>query len=218
MNKYQYILFDLDGTLTDPKIGITTCFQYALKHMGIHEDNLDNLEKVIGPPLKDSFMEFYGLTEDEALLAVDKYRERFATIGIFENRLYDGIIPMLKELKKAGKQLAIASSKPEVFVKEICDYFQITEYFHHINGSCLDGQRSLKSQVVAFALEQFQEYSLSQVIMVGDRKFDVEGAHENKIEAIGVTFGYGGLEELQNAQADYIVQSVSELSDLLLQS
>ena len=144
----KYILFDLDGTLTDPKEGITKSFQYALKHMGIVEENLDALEKVIGPPLKDSFVEFYGMKEDDALEAVEKYRERFKTIGMYENEIFDGIKEMLEKLQKEGFLLAIASSKPTVFVEQICEHFEIKQYFHHIVGSFLDGRRGRKEEVV----------------------------------------------------------------------
>lgn len=212
----KYILFDLDGTLTDPKEGITKSFQYALKHMGIVEENLDALEKVIGPPLKDSFVEFYGMKEDDALEAVEKYRERFKTIGMYENEIFDGIKEMLEKLQKEGFLLAIASSKPTVFVEQICEHFEIKQYFHHIVGSFLDGRRGRKEEVVEEAIREFHEKDLQKIIMVGDRKFDITGAHQMGLKAIGVTFGYGGKEELEAAGADYIVDTVEGLERLLL--
>ena len=124
----QYLLFDLDGTLTDPKIGITTCVQYALKSFGIEEPDLDKLEPFIGPPLKDSFMEFYQMSEEEAEQAIAKYRERFREIGMFENEVYPGIHRMLRRLKQRGAKLAVASSKPEVFVKKILEHFRLIKY------------------------------------------------------------------------------------------
>lgn len=212
----KYILFDLDGTLTDPKEGITKSFQYALNHMGIVEENPDELEKVIGPPLKDSFMEFYEMKEEDALEAVEKYRERFRDIGIYENEIFDGVKEMLKQLQEEGFLLAIASSKPTVFVERICEHFEIKPYFHHIIGSFLDGRRGEKKEVVEEAIKEFHEKDLEKIIMVGDRKFDIIGAHQMGLKAIGVTFGYGGRKELEAAGADYIVDTVKELKELLL--
>ena len=176
---YQYILFDLDGTLTDPKIGITTCVQYALHKMGIEEPDPDRLEPFIGPPLTDSFREFYGMNEEEAVRAVEYYRERFSTVGLFENEVYSGIPELLARLKKDGRKLAIASSKPTVYVKKILEYFSIYEYFDIIVGSELDGTRCRKEEVVEEALEQLSaddKFKKRDAVMIGDRKFDIEGA------------------------------------------
>ncbi|MBR3772693.1 MAG: HAD-IA family hydrolase [Clostridium sp.] len=210
---WNYILFDLDGTLTEPKIGITKSFQYALQSFGIHEDNLDHLDKVIGPPLKQSFMEYYGLNEEQATQAIAKYRERFEVIGWKENALYEGIPELLASLK--GKKLAIASSKPTVFVEKICKYFGIREYFHFIAGSNLDGTHCEKIDIIRTVYEQLDIGEKSQMIMVGDRKFDVLGGHEFGIQVIGVNYGYAQENELQNAGADYIVETVAELQKLL---
>ncbi len=143
---FQYCLFDLDGTLTDPGEGITRCVQYALRSLGIEEPDLKKLEPFIGPPLTDSFMEFYGLTREQAVRAVEAYRERFAPVGIFENCVYDGIPRLLEEMKSAGVTLAVASSKPECFVHRILDRFGIEKYFDVIVGSELDGARSAKEE------------------------------------------------------------------------
>ncbi|WP_455716729.1 HAD family hydrolase, partial [Anaerosporobacter sp.] len=212
----DYILFDLDGTLTDPKEGITKSFQYALAHFGIEEPDLDKLEVVIGPPLIGSFMEFYNFTKEDAIKATAKYRERFATLGMYENKIYDGIPSLLQKLSNEGKMLAIASSKPTVFVEKILEHFEIKEYFHHIIGSNLDGTRSDKAEVVDAAIAGFGEVNKEDIIMIGDRKYDVIGAHERGIEAIGVTYGYGGEEELVESGADYVVKTVEELENLLL--
>ena len=181
---WDYILFDLDGTLTEPKLGITKSFQYALESLGIYEDNLDHLEKVIGPPLYDSFIEFYQLSPEEAEKGIQKYRERFQTIGWKENGLYDGIVPMLETIK--DKKLAIASSKPTVFVEKICNYFGIRNYFDVIIGSELDGTNSDKMEIITKACKALGVKNKNKVIMVGDRKFDIIGAHQYGIEAIGV--------------------------------
>lgn len=215
----NYLLFDLDGTLTDPKLGITTCVQYALKAQGMEEPDLDRLEPFIGPPLKDSFMQFYGMDSEQADEAVEKYRERFRETGIFENKIYDGIPAMLRALQSKGMHLAVASSKPTVFVQQILEHFRIDKFFEVVVGSELDGTRSNKDEVVQEALNQLFHYKpiqRSQVYMIGDRKFDVEGAKAHGIESVGVTYGYGSMEELKAAKADYIVRSVEELQKFLL--
>ena len=215
----KYLLFDLDGTLTDPKVGITTCVQYALKSFGIEEPDLDKLEPFIGPPLTDSFMKFYGMSAEQAQKAVEKYRERFRDTGIFENRLYEGIPKMLAELNSRGMCLAVASSKPTVFVERILEHFHIDGYFKAVVGSELDGTRVNKDEVVEEALRQLfgdGPVEKDQVYMIGDRCFDVEGAKAQGIESVAVTYGYGSMEELKQAKADYIVRSVEELKKFLL--
>ncbi|MBB5263238.1 phosphoglycolate phosphatase-like HAD superfamily hydrolase/DNA-binding MarR family transcriptional regulator [Catenibacillus scindens] len=216
MSRYKYILFDLDGTLTDPFEGITKSVQYALNAFDIKDEPLEKLKKFIGPPLKESFMEFYGFDSDKAKKAVEKYRERFSEKGIFENSLYPGIDGMLAHLKEAGCVLAIASSKPEVFVKRIVDHFNIEKYFDQITGSFLDGRRTKKSEVVQAALEALHVEDKDTAIMVGDRFHDVEGAREVGLSCIGVSFGYGGREELSKAKAAAIADSVDELEHMLL--
>lgn len=216
---YQYILFDLDGTLTDPKIGITTCVQYALHKMGIEEPDPDRLEPFIGPPLIDSFREFYDMNEEEAVRAVEYYRERFSTVGLFENEVYSGIPELLARLKKDGRKLAIASSKPTVYVKKILEYFSIYEYFDIIVGSELDGTRCRKEEVVEEALEQLSaddKFRKRDAVMIGDRKFDIEGAKAHQIPSIGVNYGYAIDNELMEAGADCVVGNVKELSEVLL--
>ena len=215
----KYLLFDLDGTLTDPKNGITTCVQYALKSFGIEEPDLDKLEPFIGPPLKDSFMNFYGMDEEQAEKAVEKYRERFRDTGIFENKVYDGIPAMLRLLQSKGMHLAVASSKPTVFVERILEHFHLDKYFEVVVGSELDGSRVNKDEIVQEALNRLFHYKSiqrEQVYMIGDRKFDVEGAKAHRIESVAVAYGYGSMEELKEAKADYIVRTVAELQKFLL--
>lgn len=216
---YQYYLFDLDGTLTDPKIGITSSVQYALRDFGIEEENLDKLEPFIGPPLIDSFMEFYGMTRSEAEKAVVKYRERFSVKGKYENEIYDGIPELLKCLKEAGKRLAIASSKPTVFVKDILEYFHIQQYFDVIVGSGLDGSRNTKEEVVEEALMQLYEKEKpdpERTVMIGDRKFDIKGAKAHGLHSVGCAYGYAAEGELEKAGAEVIVNSVEALKEALL--
>lgn len=220
---FDYILFDLDGTLTDPKLGITRSVQYALRALGIEEPSLDKLEPFIGPPLADSFREFYGLEEEQVVTAVAKYRERFTDQGIYENEIYPGTARMLASLRAGGKKLAIASSKPTPFVERILDYFEIRTYFDHIAGSNLDGTHSRKEEVVEEALRRMLPATMTPdekrtaVVMVGDRRFDIEGAKEHGITSVGVSFGYAPDGELEQAGADHIVDTVEALAGLLMQ-
>ena len=214
----KYLLFDLDGTLTDPKIGITTCVQYALRHFGIEEPDLDKLEGFIGPPLADSFQQFYGFNEKQAKEAIQAYRERFNTVGLYENEIYPGIPEMLARLKNAGKKLAVASSKPTVYVQKILQHFGIEQYFDVIVGSELDGTRSQKEEVIKEALRQLyqgEKIENDKAVMIGDRKFDIQGAKEFGLISVGVSFGYASPGELEQADADYIADTVAELEELL---
>lgn len=212
---FEYILFDLDGTLTYPKEGITKSVQYALASVDIDEPDLDKLEPFIGPPLHESFMEFYGFDRDMAMKLVEKYRERFNVTGIFENKIYPGIADMLKVLKEAGCKISIASSKPTVLVERILDHFDIRKYFDSVVGSNLDGTRTKKEEVVEEALRQLACVK-EKTAMVGDRKFDIEGARAFGLIGVGVSFGYAQGNELEEAGADYIVDRVEELQKLLL--
>lgn len=235
---FEKILFDLDGTLTDPKEGITKCFQHALRHFGIEEE-CDNLTKVIGPPLIDSFMEFYGLSKEQAMEGARVYRERFAPIGKFENELYEGIPKMLAKLKEKGIILGVASSKPEPFVRDILEHFEIIEYFDIIVGSLMNETRTKKEEVMQEALRQLgasvdipdiseglhnasssqdgsQNNYKDQIAMVGDRKFDVISANSFGLASIGVRFGYAQPGELEASNPDYIAETVEDLTNYLL--
>ena len=211
----KYLLFDLDGTLTDPKEGITKSVQYALSKFGINED-CENLLPFIGPPLLDSFMDFYNFDKEKANLAIKYYRERFSTVGLFENSPIDGIIEVLKKLKESGYIMAIATSKPTDFAVPICDKFKLSEYFDLIIGSELDGRRSRKSEVISEVLKILNASS-DEAIMIGDRKHDIIGAKETNMDSIGVTFGYAKDGELEEAGADFIVNTPSELLSYLLE-
>ena len=228
----KYILFDLDGTLTDPMVGITTCVQYALAAAGIEEPDLQKLTPFIGPPLKQSFMEFYGFSDEKAEQAVEKYRERFKDVGIFENEVYEGIPKLLSSLKKEGMLLSVASSKPEVFVKRILTHFSIDSYFDAVVGSELDGRRTDKKEVVAEALRRlyekdaemaeiegtalFDAVKRKRTYMVGDRKFDIIGAKAEDVISVGVTYGYGSEEELLAEKPDFLAHSADELKEILM--
>jgi len=216
LKTYKYVLFDLDGTLTDPKLGITKSVQYSLKHFDINVTNLDSLISFIGPPLKDSYMQFYNFDEQSAYQGIEKYREYFNDIGIFENALYDGIESLLHKLIEKDKTLFLATSKPTVFAKRILEHFKINDYFVFIGGSELDGTRSKKSEVIQYVLNENNILNLDEVVMIGDRKHDIIGANEVGIDSIGVLYGYGDYEELKNASANYIVSDIIELSELLI--
>lgn len=212
---FNYVLLDLDGTITDPMLGITRCVEYALNHFGIQVDDLRELCGFIGPPLLDSFRKFYGFSEQQALEAITIYRERFSCIGLYENKVYPGIEAMLGALKQTGKKLMVATSKPEIFARQILEYFHLDHYFSFIGGATLDGLRSQKDEVIRYVLEENRIKEVQQVVMVGDRKFDIEGAHKAGLSAIGVLYGYGSRKELVEAKAEYIVENVVQLRQLL---
>lgn len=215
---YKFAFFDLDGTLTDPKEGITKCVSYALEFFGIHENDPDKLTGYIGPPLICGFSEIAGLSPDDAQAAVKYYRERYTNIGIFENKLMDGALPALDKLKKAGVRLCIASSKPEDFVKRITERYGISEYFDNQTGSEQNGARPTKADVIAEALKRCGINDLSEAVMIGDRKYDIEGAKICGIHSIGVTFGYGSRSELEQSGADYIAGSFDEAVSIILRT
>lgn len=216
MKQYSYILFDLDGTLTNSQLGITTCVAYALESFGIHTENLNELRKFIGPPLKESFMKYYAMTEEEGDKAVEKYRERFATIGLYENEVYEGIPALLGKLKKQGKSLLVATSKPTVYSEKILEHFGLKEYFTFVVGSELDGRRVNKAEVIQYALEQSKITELNKVVMIGDKEHDIIGAKTCGVDSVGVLYGFGEREELESQGATYIVEKVSDLEKILL--
>ncbi|USK60652.1 HAD family hydrolase [Peribacillus asahii] len=216
MKKYQVILFDLDGTLSDPKIGITKSVQYALQKMGIDKPNIDKLECFIGPPLKVSFTEYYDFNEEKTQRAIDYYRERFKDKGMFENKLYSNIPLLLKSLKEQQYTLVVATSKPTVFSEQILNYFNIDQYFDLVVGSNLDGTRTAKTEIIQYILDKYNTYKLDDFIMIGDRKYDMIGAKNTGIDSIGVTYGYGSFEELSDSHPTHIVNSVEEIKEILI--
>jgi len=211
----KYVLFDLDGTLTNPKEGITKCVQHALRHFGIERD-CDELISFIGPPLKEQFMQYASLSEEDGIKAVEVYRERFAPIGLFENEIYDGILNMLAELKKQGKTLAVATSKPTVFAEKICEKYGITPYLSCLSGSELDGRNTDKALVIENAMDALGALA-EETVMVGDRIHDCEGAAKNFIKCIGVSYGYAAEGELESGGAVSIAHSPQELFEILSQ-
>ena len=205
----------MDGTISDPKEGITKSIQYSLKAFDINVTDTDALTPFIGPPLRDSYKKYYGFTDEEAEKAVEKYREYFSEIGIFENTIYEGMDILLKTLQGADKTLIIATSKPTVYAEKILEYFKIAQYFTFVSGSELDGRRSKKSEIIRYALDNLDITDIKNAIMIGDRKYDIIGAKEIGMDNIGVLYGYGGLQELRNARASVIVESVRDLHDML---
>lgn len=212
---FKYILFDLDGTLTDPALGITNSVMYALKRWNISVEDRGELYKFIGPPLYESFMKYYGFSREESEEAVSVYREYFSTKGLYENSVYDGVIELLESLKNSGKTLIIASSKPEKFVLEILRHFGLSGYFHTIAGATMDGSRIKKGDVIRYALKNAGVTDTSECIMIGDREHDIYGAKEFSMKSIGVLYGYGDRLEHEAAGADYIATSPAEIARIL---
>lgn len=208
---YQYFLFDLDGTLVDSSIGITNSVRYALAKYGIEEPDRSRLYRFIGPPLTDSFREFYGFSEETCWEAVEFYREYYKKKGIYENRVYEGLEALLRQMVERGKKLIVATSKPEVFAREIIRFYHLDPFFQYVAGMELDGGRGTKAEVIEYALHACKVASWEEVLMIGDRRYDVEGAHEAGIDCLGVLYGFGSRRELQKAGADYIVGAVSDI-------
>ncbi|MEE0420296.1 MAG: HAD family hydrolase [Lachnospiraceae bacterium] len=212
----KYLLFDLDGTLTDPMKGITNSVAYALEYYGIHVEDRTSLCSFIGPPLKDSFMEYYGFEEKKAQEAVWKYREYFSEKGIFENEVYQGIPQLLEQLTGNGRTLIVATSKPTVYARQILEHFELDRFFTDVQGSNLDGTRVNKDEVIAHALRENRVSDREEAVMIGDRKHDILGGKKCGLDTIGVLFGYGSLREMQDCKADRIAKSVEELGRMLL--
>ncbi|MBD5097932.1 MAG: HAD family hydrolase [Lachnospiraceae bacterium] len=207
-DKYDVFLFDLDGTLTDTGPGIKNSVAYALKQQGISVSDMSELNRFVGPPLIDSFKDFYGMNDEQADKAVADYRSVYAEKGIYENNIYDGMRELLKTMFEEGKTLAVATSKPERFAKLIVDDLQISQYFTIVAGADMGGTRNKKSLVIEYALDTLNVTDRNRVLMIGDTKFDVIGARECGIDCLGVLFGYGSRQELEEAGAAYICEDV----------
>ena len=211
---WDIVLFDLDGTVTDPKEGITKSVAHALSYFGITEDPKD-LTSFIGPPLMDNFRVSYNMTEEQAMEALARYRERYSTVGWAENVPYPGVAAFLQALKAAGKTLLIATSKAEPYAVKILEHFGLAEYFDFICGTPMDDPKQTKADVIRAGLARAGVSDLSGAVMVGDRRHDVEGAHEVGLQAIGVLYGYGDRAEHEKAGADYIAADIPALQALL---
>jgi phosphoglycolate phosphatase len=213
---FKHILFDLDGTITDSGAGISSSIMYALKRGGYPVGSPSEYDKFVGPPLTDSLQRYYGVSPEEAKRLLGFYRERYAEVGLYENKVYPGIPELLSDLKDAGRDLILATSKPEVFAVRVLKHFGIAKYFHCIAGSDLEGHRSDKAKVIEYALSLCGISDCSGCVMVGDRYFDIVGARENGLPCIGVLYGYAVPGELEGAGASYLAASVEALRQLLL--
>lgn len=211
----MHLLFDLDGTLTDPFVGITTCIQYALEALERPYPSSDDLAWCIGPPLRESFATLLGIDHEHLVdAALKKYRERFGSIGIYENKVYPGINTVLGELKNLGHSLGVATTKPTVFAKKIIKHFNLEAHFISVDGSELDGTRTDKAELIAYILER-DGIATGDVVMIGDRKHDIIGARKNTVTGIGVLWGYGSRNELESAGAHAFITSPGELGKLI---
>lgn len=208
---YKYVLFDLDGTITDSAIGITNSVAYALKKWGIEVEDKSTLNCFVGPPLAQSFEKYFGFTKEQALEAVDEYRVYYRDKGIYENLVYPGIPELLEELRARGKKIILSTSKPEYFAKQILDHFDLAKYFDFVAGATMDSSRTKKALVIKYALSELGITDVSECIMVGDRDQDVCGARENNMDCIAVLYGYGSLEELESSDPAYIAEAVEDI-------
>lgn len=204
------VCIDLDGTLTDPEIGITRCMRYALEKLGREVSDGADLTWCIGPPLQHSFERLLG-NADDAARALQFYRERFGEVGLFENEVYDGIPDALAALRASGNRVFVATSKPTVYASQIIEHFELAPYFEDVFGSELDGTRVDKTELLGW-LMQHKDLATSETVMVGDRRHDIIGARNNGLRSIGVLYGFGGREELVEAGADRFCERPGELA------
>ena len=211
----KYIFFDLDGTLTDSAEGITNSVAYALKRNGITVEDKSTLNVFVGPPLVESFMKYYGFDQETAKKSVGIYREYFEDKGMFENAVYAGISELLAGLKKDGYKLYVATSKPEQYSVKIIEHFGLSEYFEMVGGADMNETRVHKGDVIRYVMESCHLTNPDEIVMVGDRENDINGAIQNGIEPVGVLYGYGSREELENAGACHIANDVEELGKVL---
>lgn len=211
---YKYVFLDLDGTLTDPFLGITNAVKYALNKFNIDKTN-EELKCFIGPPLRDSFMDYYNMNSDEAELAVKYYREYYAEKGLFENDIYPSTIKVLDELKNIGLTLVLATSKPEKFSVLILKHFNIYDYFSFCACATFDKTRNKKADIIKYAIDNLDIKNMDEILMVGDRFHDCVGAHENGIKCCYVTYGYGSKSEALNYNAEYIIDKFTELIKII---
>lgn len=212
---YKYYFFDLDGTLTDPGIGITNAVMHALSYYGITVEQRSELYPFIGPPLKDSFMKYYDFDEVKAMDAIVHYREYFSTKGLFENEMYEEIPRVLESIKSRGKKLVLATSKPDEFSVRILKHFDLYKYFDFIAAATMDEKRTRKAEVIEYAIESLEITDKREVLMIGDRAQDILGAKANGIDSAGVLYGYGDREELETAGADYIAKMPTDILNFL---
>ena len=216
MMKYQSIFFDLDGTLTDPAEGITNAIIFARKKWGLPCGPNSEYYSFIGPPMPQSFCDFWGMSEDDAARFLETYREYYSVTGLFENHVYPGMPELLQKLRDAGAKLYVATTKPTAFAVPILEKFGLAPYFELISGCGLHGERGLKYQVIEYARDSCH-VDMSTAVMVGDRRHDAEGARLCGIPCIGAGYGYGGRAELEAAGCIAVADSVAQLGTFLLE-
>lgn len=216
MKKYEYLFFDLDGTITDSFLSVANSFRYALESYGIKVNDINELRPVLGPPLRTSFETMFGFSPDESVKAVEKYRERYVNHYISENRIYDGVRELLTKLYEDGYKLVLATSKPEKFALNIMKHFELDKYFHFITGASMDKSRDTKEKVLEYILNCLKISDKSKILMIGDRKFDLDGAAFFGIDAAGVLYGYGTREELLAHSHVYIAESTDDLYEFII--
>lgn len=213
---YQHILFDLDGTLTDPAAGILRSLRYALGKMGLADPGDDVLLHFIGPPLVESFQSVCSLTQEQAWEAILHYREYYGEHGLYDNRIYPGIEPLLQSLHQQGKSLYVATTKMTSFAVQVLEHFHLAGYFSQVVGALPDGSRTAKRELIAEILKEIPEQERAKAVMIGDRKYDMIGAKAHNLDCIAVTYGYGSIEELRSEDPTQMVSSLDELKNILV--
>lgn len=212
--RFKNAVFDLDGTLTDSGEGITKSVEYALNKMGINEYEPSTLYRFIGPPLLESFMQYFGMDKDDAELAVKYYRERYSSKGVYENRLYVGVKQLLTELKQNGINIYVASSKPQLFVEKILKQHGIFDMFNFVAGASFDKTRADKPSVLKYLMDN-TEVTADSAVMIGDRMHDIEGAHTFNMKCIAVLYGFGNLEEFKTYKADFVAKNTEDIIKII---
>jgi phosphoglycolate phosphatase len=212
---YQIALFDLDGTIINSQIGITKSVQYSLQSFGIIVDEPSTLVHFVGPPLHLSFQKYYGFDDSESRRAVEKYREYYREIGIFESEIYLGMAELLEEIHQNGVTNVLATSKPEVFARQILEHLDIIQYFDGVFGSNLDLTRSDKAEIICDIRVAYPQFEREKYVMIGDKEHDIIGARKNSIDSIGVLWGFGSQAELEYHQPQYIVREIDHLREIL---
>lgn len=210
------VFFDLDGTITDSREGIINGFVYALEHFGLEVEDKKYLERFIGPSLLETFINEYGFDEDKANLAIEKYREYYSQKGLKESDLYDGIRELIKDLASNNINVILATAKPQVYSEQILENYGIKKYFKFVSGATLDGSRNEKADIIKYALNSIEGINIEECIMVGDRHYDIDGAKENNMKSIGVTYGFGTEKELKDAGANFIAHNADDLRSILM--
>jgi len=216
LKHYTVALFDLDGTIIDPIIGIVNSVKYALDSMKIDYNSTDSFEKFIGPPLDQSFQNFYSLSESQAREAVDFYRVYYKKSGMEENHLYIGIKELIQDIAKQNILLFVATSKPTSFAIDILKHYQLADYFEEIVGANLDLTRTAKKEIIRYIFKKYSNIDPNNCVMIGDRNYDIIGAQANQIDSIAVLYGYGSSEEFKEANPTYIVKTITDLRKILL--